>query len=398
MSRRTVLVTDGEQRAALALVRSLGQDGWRCIVTSRDGRSLAGASRWVARDVPIPDALAEPAAAADALAALVHAEGATLLVPVTEPAMLACLPARARLAPATIPFPDLDVFLRISDKAALLEAAQRVGIAVPAQHRLEARDALEALVPDALRYPLVLKPARSVGEHQGSRRKLSVSYADDAAELRRRVADLPDEAFPLLLQQRIVGPGDGVFLLRWDGRVVARFAHRRLHEKPPSGGVSVYREAVQLDDELYARSLALLEAMDWHGVAMVEYKRDARDGTPYLMEINGRFWGSLQLAVDAGVDFPVLLARCAAGESPAPVTTWAHGTRLRWWWGTMDHVLTRLRRSAAALHLPADVPPLGRVCLDLATAPFRPRDREEILRPGDWRPFVRESLAWIRGR
>lgn len=393
-----MLVTDGEQRAALALVRSLGQAGWRCIVTSQDGRSLAGASRHATRDVAVPDALAEPEAAVAALAALVRDESVALLVPTTEPAMLACLPARATLAPALIPFPDVDVFLRVSDKAALLEAATRVGISIPTQHRLGTAAELEALAPETLRYPLVLKPARSVGEHRGSRHKMSVTYANDAAELRRRVGQLPAQAFPLLLQQRIVGPGDGVFLLRWNDTIVARFAHRRLHERPPSGGVSVYREAVALDDELAARSIALLEAMEWRGVAMVEYKRDARDGTPYLMEINGRFWGSLQLAVDAGVDFPVLLAECALGATPAPVTTWSTGTRLRWWWGEMDHVLARLRRPAAALHLPADVPSLGRVCLDLATAPFRPRDREEILRPGDWRPFARETLAWIRGR
>ena len=82
----------------------------------------------------------------------------------------------------------------------------------------------------------------------------------------------------------------------------AVFAHRRLREKPPSGGVSVYRESVAPDPSLVARAAALLAGLGWRGVAMVEMKTDARTGTPYLMEVNGRFWGSLQLAVDAGVD------------------------------------------------------------------------------------------------
>ncbi len=110
------------------------------------------------------------------------------------------------------------------------------------------------------------------------------------------------------------GPGVGVFLLLWEGKLRAAFAHRRLREKPPSGGVSVYRESIALDPVLLERSRRLLESFGWQGVAMVEYKIDERTGTPILMEINGRFWGSLQLAVDAGVDFPRLLIECAEGR------------------------------------------------------------------------------------
>src|SRR5678815_1154177 len=99
-----------------------------------------------------------------------------------------------------------------------------------------------------------------------------------------------------------------------------RFAHRRIREKPPSGGVSVLSESVAADPETVRKSLALLSALDWNGTAMVEYKQDRVTGQRYLMEINGRFWGSLQLAIDAGVDFPALLVAAALGEHPAPVT------------------------------------------------------------------------------
>jgi predicted ATP-grasp superfamily ATP-dependent carboligase len=39
---------------------------------------------------------------------------------------------------------------------------------------------------------------------------------------------------------------------------------------------------------------------------MVEFKKDQRDGRFKLMEINPRFWGSLNLAIQSGVDFPYL--------------------------------------------------------------------------------------------
>ena len=98
-----------------------------------------------------------------------------------------------------------------------------------------------------LRFPVVAKPGRSVADSAGVRHKLRVRHAATPEELLRVIAELPDAAFPLLLQERVIGPGVGIFLLLWDGEVRATFAHRRLREKPPSGGVSVYRESIAAD-------------------------------------------------------------------------------------------------------------------------------------------------------
>ncbi|HEU4698414.1 MAG TPA: ATP-grasp domain-containing protein [Gemmatimonadales bacterium] len=391
-----VLVTDGEQRAALAVVRSLGRAGHRVYVCSTRGRSLAGASRYAAGEARTPDPLREPAAFVEALAALARRWDVAVVLPIAEPALLAVLGARERLAGCRVPFPDLERFRAISDKAHLLAVAPEVGIAIPAQQLVPSPAALAELDLDALCYPLVLKPARSVGEAGGERRKLAVRHAADAAEVRRVARELPAAAFPLLLQQRVVGPGIGIFLLRWRGETVAAFAHRRLREKPPSGGISVYRESIAAPPELLARSQALLERFDWEGVAMVEYKVDAASGRPYLMEVNGRFWGSLQLAVDAGVDFPALLVALALGERPAPVRIW-RAVRSRWWWGDVDHLLARLRRSERELALPPGSPGRLRTVVEFLRL-WRPGDRNEILRWTDPRPFLRETLEWIQGR
>jgi predicted ATP-grasp superfamily ATP-dependent carboligase len=250
----------------------------------------------------------------------------------------------------------------------------------------------------ALSYPLVLKPARSVNERGGVRSKFSVTYASDASELRRRIRALPPAAFPLLLQQRVVGPGIGVFLLLWDGKVKAQFAHQRLTEKPPSGGVSVYRESVPIDEGLRDLSRELLDRFGWRGVAMVEYKRDSVTGRPYLMEVNGRFWGSLQLAIDSGVDFPRILAACARGEQNGEVWSYRVGVRSRWWWGQVDHLVVRAKRAVTSDPLPPGTRSAGRAVGDLLLGPFRSSDYEEILRWTDPGPFWNETLRWIGGR
>ena len=128
---------------------------------------------------------------------------------------------------------------------------------------------------------------------------------------------------------------------------------------------------------------------------MIEYKQDTRSGRTFLMEINPRFWGSLQLAIDAGVDFPWYLAQLAIGEQVAPVTRWRVGVRSRWCMGEIDHLIARLRRSRDDLNLPSNAPGLFRTAASVLT-PWRPRQRGDVFRVSDPLPSLREAVAWIR--
>lgn len=394
LAGRRVLVTDGEQRAALAVVRSLGAAGAQVIVGSESGASLAGASRYCVEEIALPGPLASPGAFAGAVHEAVTSRGIDLLLPITEAALRPILARRQLFGGVRLPFPAADIFDRASDKRGLMALAGSIGVPVPEQRVYDTREEsfanLDALPPP----PWVLKPAVSVASEGEGQAKLSVRHVGEPASFREAIAALPDQAFPLLVQTRIVGPGVGVFLLRWQGRVVARFAHRRIREKPPSGGVSVYRESIVPPADATAFAEALLDALDWNGVAMVEFKRDTKTGTPYLMEINGRFWGSLQLAVDAGVDFPRLLAEAALDRLPARVVEGRAGVRLRWLLGDLDHLLIRLRRSREALSLPPDAPGILTAVASFLV-PWRRGDRWEVLRRSDARPFRLELRQWI---
>ena len=245
-------------------------------------------------------------------------------------------------------------------------------------------------------FPVFVKPSRSVVSDGVSLQKLSVSLAQDLAGLERILRDLPEQAFPVLLQQRVEGQGFGVFLLVWDGELLAAFAHRRIREKPPSGGVSVLRESIPLPLELREKCRRLLETFDWNGVAMVEFKGRSLDDDPVLMEVNARFWGSLQLAIDSGVDFPKLLAQAALGERVEPVLTYRTGVRLRWFWGDVDHLWAQLRYSKVALDLPPDSP--GRLAaLWHFLRGFGPGVQDEVFRWNDLRPAFEEARQWFRG-
>jgi predicted ATP-grasp superfamily ATP-dependent carboligase len=391
----SILITDGEQRAALATVRSLGAAGYTAHVCSSANHSIAGQSRFCATETRVPDPLNEPARFAGELARIVKSLSIDVLLPITEASLLAVLPSRETFD-CEIPFVSADRFNRICDKTEVLRAANARGIAVPIQKPVPNPSDARANL-GSLHFPVVIKPSRSVSGPETGRIRNKVSYSNSETELREALASLPSSSYPVLLQERIQGPGIGVSLLVWNGELRAAFCHRRIREKPPSGGVSVLRESIPMDDDLLEASLGLLKDLEWQGVAMLEYKREMTTGTDYLMEINGRLWGSLQLAIDAGVDFPVLLVEAALGRPSPPVTKYRIGVRSRWEWGDVDNLLAVLFQSSNKLALasrrPARLAAIGEFIQALGTG-----TKSEVLRLSDPLPFIRESVNWFLGR
>jgi predicted ATP-grasp superfamily ATP-dependent carboligase len=387
-----ILICDGEQRTALAAVRSLGRAGHHVDLCSHVGGALAATSRYISRFALVPDPLAAPDTFVPAVHRLASQLGSAVVLPVTDQSSAALLPARDQFAGVTIPGPDADAFRRASDKRLVLAEAAALGIATPRQIVLTDATEVAQIEADHLPFPVVIKPGASV---RGGRR-WSVSYAGDEAGLARALASLPAEAYPVMLQQRIVGPGCAIFLLVWNGQTIATFAHRRRREFPPSGGASVYCASVAADPALVERSRALLDRFGWQGVAMVEFKLDAATATPYLMEVNGRLWGSLQLAIDAGVDFPRLLVEAATGMTPEPVATYRVGVSLRSEWRDVDALLLRLRHNRERLELPPDAP--GRLAVLADFLHWRPGERCEVLRLDDPRPFLASTRDWLLRR
>ncbi len=395
LAPQRILVTDGEQRAALAAIRSLGAAGHQVTVISSRAPCIGSVSRFAARQALMPSPMRDGAAFAKAIWARAAADGCRWILPITEESVLALDPASAPQGAARLLAPPMEIFRRLSDKELVLATAAQQGIRVPRQWVITRPN--EEL-PQSLPPRVAIKAARSIVGEGGNRQRNNVQYAEGRDAVVAALAQLPSAAFPVLVQERIRGQGIGAFLLRWDGRTVARFAHRRLREKPPTGGVSVCAESVALDPALAAASERLVSALGLeHGVAMVEYKQDAQTGEPVLMEINGRLWGSLQLAIDSGVDFPALWLACANDAAPPVPPTWRLGQRLRWRWGEIDHLIARLRRRYEADDLPPNDLGLMRTMMDVLR-PLASNERSELARPDDPAPSRRETFDWLHRR
>ena len=396
-----VLLTDGEQRACLAATRSLGRAGHEVLVASSDQRSLAAASRFCRLARRTPSLASDADSFRAAVERIIDEDGVDAVIPVTDAATEALLAIRETRPSVRLLAAPTEAYSIASDKARLMEIARDLGVPVPRQVRIESPPAVSAQDVDQVvawaadvGFPVIVKPHRSVVLHDGSIQKFSVRTAQDSNELVELLAGLPSRAYPVLVQERIQGQGIGAFLLTDEGSTLASFGHRRLREKPPSGGVSVYRESVELRPDVLASSERLLRHLRWTGVAMVEFREESRSGVPYLMEINGRLWGSLQLAIDAGVDFPRLLLDVASRRPVSPVEDYRIGVRSRWLWGDVDHLLMMMRDSHRYRREDPLLPGRFRTLANFLV-PWRPGDRLEVLRIADMGPFLRESTKWL---
>jgi predicted ATP-grasp superfamily ATP-dependent carboligase len=385
-----ILVTDSDTRAALAAVRALGARGHDVVTAGISSASLAARSRHSSAFERYPDPAADSEGFVQAIAEITKRRSIEVVLPMTEVTTLLVTAHQDRFT-GRIPFPDSTTVANASDKAFVINLARELGIPVP--RTIVATSAANGIERAAeLGFPIVMKPSRSRVRTEDGWVSTGVAYATDAATLRDALERLPPAVYPVLLQERIEGPGVGVFAAVDRGRTVALFAHRRLREKPPSGGVSVLCESAAVDPVAAEHATKLLNHIGWRGVAMVEFKQDKRDGSLRLMEINGRFWGSLQLSILAGVDFPNIAAAIAQGQDlPAP-PGYRTGVRSRWLAGDLDAMLLQLFRSRDRLNLPPSHPGRWRMLASFFN-PFGPAARCEIERPDDFGPA---RLEWAR--
>jgi protein-tyrosine-phosphatase/predicted ATP-grasp superfamily ATP-dependent carboligase len=310
MSEMTVLVLDGHSRAALETLQSLGRAGVQVDLAAESKDCLAMHSRYAARTLQQP-----PQERVSDFHAWLWAQDQkrnyALIVPATEASLLGLRqldendPLRHK---AVIPGNDaLDIAL---DKEKTWKLAHELGIQVPASILFSSTAEIGA----AEHFPVVLKPTHSKVMLAGELRTLAVAVVKNEADRQEQFRRwLP--VTPVQQQQYVSGRGVGVELLFDHGKKVWHFAHERVHEYPLSGGASSYRRSILPPAKMLLDAERLLTALHWHGVAMVEFKMDAK-GQYWLMEINPRLWGSLALSVDAGVDFPAGLLQIACGQQP----------------------------------------------------------------------------------
>jgi predicted ATP-grasp superfamily ATP-dependent carboligase len=187
-----------------------------------------------------------------------------------------------------------------------------------------------------------------------------------------------------IVQEFVEASGQYVFAALYDeGEPLATFQHRQLRGNSYTGGGGVYRETIA-DPELEAVGRRLLDHLDWHGLACIEYMKDAETGAYKLAEINPRLWQSLPCAVRAGADFPSYYWLAATGRADEIDPTYEVGVRTHMLHGELGY-LQSVRSDTSPFHqrpsLPREALAVASSCL---TSP-----NFDTFRVDDPRPFLR---------
>lgn len=337
MALPRVLVLDGHTTQALACVRSLGRAGYPVLVASHRRWPLASWSGYARASFRTRG---ETVADFAELREWAHRRGTDIVLPVTERSCFLCnveAAAWTRLG-MTLGCDSNEMLMPAFDKARTIERAVASGINVPPTRLPDSLDGYRAAVRE-LGLPCVIKP-RFSNAWEGGRflPDRGIGYVRTIEDLERAVlARKQGDLWPLI-QRYVGGQGKGVFTICDRGRPLAWFAHERLRDVRPSGSGSSLRRSIPLHPLLREQAERLLSDLAWHGPAMFEFRDDGVN-EPWLMEINGRFWGSLQLAISAGADFPVQWVRLLSGEPVNPNTTYRAGVTVRWLWGDVKRLL-----------------------------------------------------------
>jgi len=336
----SALVTDIDRRKALPIIRSLGREGIRIIGISTYRFPMCALSKYCGKVYKCHDYRKEPSVFLEELHQICKNEKPSVFYPIEDIVLSLCVnnpDSWKGYTKAVIPAPN--VLEAAYDKWETVRFAQKLGILVPETHCPSSVDEVK-LLAEKWNGQAVIKPRKSSGSR-------GLRYIKSPSEIVSAYKEVSAIYPKPLIQERIPkdGEGLGVFVLLNNNReTVAIFGHKRLREYPISGGPSTLRESYR-DDKLISQSIRLFKEMGLVGVAMAEYKLDLRTNKPVLMEINPRFWGSLQLSIAADVNFPLLYHKTALGLNVEQVLNFITGKLCRWLWpGDILHFLSNPNR------------------------------------------------------
>ncbi|MDN5339311.1 MAG: hypothetical protein PWQ30_420 [Euryarchaeota archaeon] len=373
-----VLITDGNFKHTLASVRSLGKRGIDVTVLSDMRLSVSFHSKYCSKSILAPNP-EHDATFAEFVYDLAKREQFDVVLPISYAAVDQISRLRERLEPyVRVPLPDRASIELAGNKDKTMRLAESIGVAIPKTFYPQSLEDVEQ-VADSLSYPVVVKGTRENG---------NVGYANSAEGLISQYEKI--SVYSPIVQEYIPGEGYGFFALYNHGEARAIFMHRRLREYPITGGPSALAESIY-DPMLMEQGLKLLDSLRWHGVAMVEFKKDERTGKYFLMEINPKFWGSLELAIASGVDFPYLTCRMACEGDIEPVFSYKTGVKFRWLFPQdIFHAMTNPRVLPRFFSDFAD----GTICYDIDAHDIVPNFLQIGMTVGEFALRVKQRRFW----
>lgn len=244
----------------------------------------------------------------ESIAAVVGKTDTNVILPVFEQGTRFMCRWRARLsAMAAIPLlPEVGVFDLVNDKGSLAQFLDEHDL--PRPRTVPLSQALQSGFRD-LQFPLLIKP-RQLNDGLG------IQPFEDRDKLHDFAASHPDPRDDYIVQEFIEGDDLSCSVLCRDGEVLAHTIHQNIGSHERRFASSLCIKLVKSSHTLRTVT-KVISALEWSGIANIDFKYNRRKERAEILEINPRYWGNLMGALAAGVNFPHL-ACLAAVNAPLP--------------------------------------------------------------------------------
>lgn len=334
-----ILVTNSSYWNTLAAVRSLGRAGHSVFVAGPRRSSLlarqgvATWSRYCRKRLFYTDPAVDGEAYVADIARLLRDERIDVVCPIGIKEVLATLKAEhtIRLL-AAIPFGSFEIVSEANDKSHVMHAAAEVAVPTPTTTHIDGIEGLRALQVDS---PIVVKTcigAASQGVWMVSdpgNWPQTLARISEKLEKTEAAAKLYLDTDRFIVQELIPGRVHDVCLLADHGEVRALLTQERIKTASLSGGAG-HMNITTHEPEIAEYARRLMQRLQYHGLAQIEFIQDSRDGSYKLLEINAKYWGTLALSIAAGIDFPNLSVQLALGNPVDECFTYDVGLAYRW--------------------------------------------------------------------
>ncbi len=301
-----VLIAEGYVPTCLPVIRSLGKKAVNTAVLTSFSVYTSRFSKYCKKQFLVPSTSLENEYV-QAVEKIVRKVKFDMLFPLSEWSLMPISKNRDKIAPRVkLPLASHESILACFDKRSTLKLAEEQDVPVPLTRQVKDTSELK-LAAEEMTYPCVVKPRWSMVWQKDRAFDRRGGFVNSPSELIATYNSI-HQYFPYpLIQEYVPGVNYSIATVYNKGKPRAFCSIKVQRAWPRNGGNSCFRESAPLDPRMKKYAEKLLEALNWHGIAEVEFKLDPRDNTPKLMEINPRFWGSLCVAIKAGVDFPYLL-------------------------------------------------------------------------------------------
>lgn len=301
--------------SSVACLRSLGRIGVSTIAISELKRPPAFRSKYCDATVSVPSPHDDLLGYRDALLSLVARDDVGTIIPLREEDVYVLAKYRSAFGRHVgTPWPSIETLSQVQDRIRLFQIARDAGVPIPETRLLDEDAEWDRKWIVKSRYALIADEYVEGCSPGNCVAPPSTSYLPPG-----RIPDVESQVEAMghtpLLQEYIPTNEEYAFFAMYnDGEEVASFQHRQRRGYSYTGGASAFRESIE-DPDLELAGRTLLDALEWHGPAMVEFLRDERTGQYRLMEVNPRFWSSLPFSVRAGADFPAYYWWVATGNA-----------------------------------------------------------------------------------